>query len=108
MINGVIDIVAAVLFAVVYLSGERNILWLWIAGAYLAIGVGNLLIYAIKNKTKLRAARKQAEKSAKEAQQAVKAAQQAEMVQESAEKQPVPVLQPSVEECTPDSPEAIN
>ncbi|MBQ2926998.1 MAG: hypothetical protein IJD98_00330 [Oscillospiraceae bacterium] len=86
MINGVINIVAAVLFAVVFLASDMGIIWLWIAGIYLVIGIGNLLIYAIKNKTKLRAAQKQAEKSAKEAEQASKAARQMEKVQEPVEK----------------------
>lgn len=85
MINGVVEIVAAVLFAVVFLIQDRGIIWLWIAGVYLVIGIGNLVIYAIKNRSQIRAARKQAaksakeaEKSAKEAVESVKAAQQLE------------------------------
>ena len=70
MINGVILIVAAVLFVVVYLSSDMGIIWLWIAGAYFVFGLANLAIYAIKSKHQLRTARKQAEKTAKEAEKA--------------------------------------
>lgn len=72
MINGVFLIVAAVLFAVVYLFGGLGIMWLWIAAVYLAAGVVNLTAYYIKNKSKLHAANKQAAKTAKEAEDAKK------------------------------------
>ncbi len=70
MINGVLQIVAAVLFVVVYLSTDMGIIWLWVAGVYFAVGLGNLAIYAIKSKHQLRTARKQAEKTAREAEKA--------------------------------------
>ena len=79
MVNGVLEIVAGVLFAFVYLNGNRSVIWLWIGGAYGVIGMANLLIYAIRNKTRLHAAKKQAEKSekvAKEAEERAKSAQQ--------------------------------
>ena len=52
MINGVMQIVAAVLFAVVYLFGDMGIMWLWIAAAYLAMGIINLIAYAARNHKK--------------------------------------------------------
>ena len=84
MINGVVEIVAAVLFAVVFLLQDRSILWLWIAGVYLVFGIGNLVIYAVKNYSKVRSARKQAAKSAKQAEESAKAVQQLEQKKASA------------------------
>ena len=72
MINGVFLIVAAVLFAVVYLFGGLGILWLWVGAVYLAAGVTNLVIYAIKNKSRIHAANKTAQKNAKQAEEAKK------------------------------------
>lgn len=86
MVNGVVQIVAAVLFAVVFLSTDMGMIWLWIAGVYLAIGVGNLVIYVLRSKHQLRAARKQAEKSAKEAEKsAIFAKQVSKLPEQKAE-----------------------
>lgn len=75
MVNGVIQIVAAVLFVVVHLSTDMGIIWLWIAGVYFAVGIGNLAVYAIRSKHQLRTAQKQAEKTAKEAEKTIKEAE---------------------------------
>lgn len=72
MINGILLIVAAILFAVVYIFGQMGILWLWIAAFYLAVGVIDLTVYYLKNKSKLRAANKEAAKTAKQAEEALK------------------------------------
>jgi len=88
MINGVILIVAAVLFVVVYLSSDMGIIWLWIAGAYFVFGLANLAIYAIKSKHQLRTARKQAEKTVKEAEKTVKEAEKSALQAKQAAKLP--------------------
>lgn len=80
MINGVIEIVAAVLFAVVYLSTGMNTVWICVAGIYLVCGAVNLVIHTLKNRQKL----KKAEKTARQAEQAAKV--------------PVKTAQPVVEE----------
>jgi hypothetical protein len=49
MINGVLQIIAAVLFAVVHLSTDMGIIWLCVACVYLVVGIANLIIYVIKN-----------------------------------------------------------
>ena len=49
MINGVLQIVAAVLFAVLYMFEHLNMVWLYVAGAYLLVGIINLIISAIKS-----------------------------------------------------------
>ena len=77
MINGVLLIIAAVLFAVVYFFGNMGVLWLWIAGFYLASGIGNLIIHVIREKARLRTANKEAQKSAKAAEEARKEAESA-------------------------------
>ena len=77
MVNGVLLIIAAVLFAVVYLFGKLGTLWLWIGCFYFAAGVGDLTIHVIKEKAKVRAANKQAQKNAKEAEDARKQAEEA-------------------------------
>lgn len=69
MINGVFLIVAAVLFAVVYLFGGLGMVWLWIGAVYLVAGVVNLTVYYIRNKHELHTANKQAAKTAKEAEE---------------------------------------
>ena len=48
MINGILLIVAAVLFAMVYLFGQMGPVWLWIAGGYLLFGILNLIVYALR------------------------------------------------------------
>ena len=67
MINGVLQIIAAVLFAVVHLSTDMGIIWLCIACVYLVVGIANLIIYVIKNQHQLHMARKQSKKIAEEA-----------------------------------------
>lgn len=72
MINGVLLIVAAVLFAVVHLFGGLGIMWLWIAGVYLAAGALNLVVYYVKNRSRIHAANKQAARNAKQAEEVKK------------------------------------
>ena len=64
MINGVLHIVAAVLFAVVSLNDGLNIVWMAIAGIYLAAGIINLIVHAVKVKKIEKAAKKAEEKKA--------------------------------------------
>ena len=58
MVNGVLMIVAAVLFAVIAIGKELDMLWLCIAGVYLLVGIADLVIYAVKNSRKQKAAEK--------------------------------------------------
>ena len=68
MINGVLEIVAAVLFAVVGLSKDVNMIWISIAAIYLVCGILNLIVYVVKNHRKQKAAEKlAAEKASKKA-----------------------------------------
>jgi len=60
MVNGVLMIVAAVLFAVIAIGRELDMLWLCIAGFYLVAGLVNLIVYAVKNSRKQKAAEKKA------------------------------------------------
>ena len=96
MINGVLEIVAAVLFAVVGLSSELKTIWLGIATVYLICGILNLVIYAVRNYRRRKAAEKAAaEKAGKEA--AEKAGKEAAEKHAAA----VPVVeQPKAEEET--------
>ena len=55
MINGVMHIVAAVLFAVIALGNEVDTIWLGIAAAYLLTGIVNLIVYAVKRGRKHKA-----------------------------------------------------
>ena len=66
MINGVMEIIAAVLFGVVYMFGDMGVIWLWIAAAYLVMGVMNLVVYSVRNIRRQKAAAK-AEAAAKAA-----------------------------------------
>ena len=75
MINGILLIVAAVLFAVVHLFGGLGVMWLWIAAFYLVVGVIDLTVYYLKNRSKIRAANKEAAKTAKQAEEAMKQAE---------------------------------
>ena len=75
MINGVLLIIAAVLFAVVYLFGKMGALWLWIAAFYLVAGIADLVIHTVKERHKLRSANKEAQKNAKQAEEARKQAE---------------------------------
>ena len=72
MINGVLMIVAAVLFAVLYLFEGLGMMWLWIAAFYLVVGIVNLISHVVREKAKVRAANKKAEKTAQEAEAAKK------------------------------------
>ena len=72
MINGILLIIAAILFAVVYVFGGLGIMWLWIAAFYLAVGVIDLTVYYLKNRSRIRAADKKAAKNAKQAEEAMK------------------------------------
>ena len=69
MINGVMSIVAAVLFAVVAISEGMSVIWFAIAGVYMVWGILNLIVYAVKNIRKQKAAqaalKKAEEKAAK-------------------------------------------
>lgn len=65
MINGVMSIVAAVLFAVVAMGDGMNVIWLTIAGIYLVWGILNLIVYSVRNSRKQKAAQ-QALKKAEE------------------------------------------
>jgi len=58
MINGVMHIVAAVLFAVVSVKEGTSMIWMGIAGVYLVTGVINLSVHALKIRKMERAARK--------------------------------------------------
>ena len=77
MINGVLLIIAAVLFAVLYLFEGLGIMWLWIAAFYFVAGVLDLVVHVLKEKGKVRAANKQAAKTAKEAEESRKLAEDA-------------------------------
>ena len=83
MINGVLLIIAAVLFAVVYLFGQMGVMWLWIAAFYLVAGIADLVIHAVKEKRKLHSANKEAQKSAKQAEEARKQAETAAQLPEA-------------------------
>ena len=65
MINGVLHIVAAVLFAVVSVQNGLNIIWMGIAGVYLVTGVINLAIHALKIRKMEKAAKKAEQKNQK-------------------------------------------
>ena len=58
MINGVMHIVAAVLFAVIAVKEGTSVIWMGVAGIYLVTGVINLAIHALKIRKMERAARK--------------------------------------------------
>ncbi len=77
MINGVLLIIAAVLFAVLYLFEGLGMMWLWIAAFYFLAGVLDLVMHVVKEKARVRAANKQAAKTAKEAEESRKLAEEA-------------------------------
>ncbi len=95
MINGVLLIVAAVLFAVLYLFEGLGIMWLWIAGFYFVAGVLDLIFYVVKEKSKVRAANKQAAKTAREAEESRKQAEESRKQADEAKKM---IAQPKQEE----------
>ena len=86
MINGVLLIIAAVLFAVLYLFEGLGIMWLWIAGFYFVAGVLDLIFHVVKEKSKVRAANKQAAKTAREAEESRKQAEESRKQAEEAKK----------------------
>ena len=63
MINGVMHIVAAVLFAVISIKEGTSIIWMGIAGIYLITGIVNLAIHGLKIR-KMEKAAKKAEQNA--------------------------------------------
>jgi hypothetical protein len=77
MINGVLLIMPAVLFAVLYLFEGLGVMWLRIAGFYFVAGVLDLVMHVVKEKAKVRAANKQAARTAKEADESRKLAEEA-------------------------------
>ena len=87
MINGVLLIVAAVLFAVVHVFGGLGIMWLWIAAFYLVAGILDLVFHVVKEKVKVRSANKKAEKTAQEAEASRKQAEVSRKEAEEAKKQ---------------------
>jgi len=58
MVNGVMHIVAAVLFAVISIKEGTNIIWMGIAGVYLITGLANLAAHALKIRKMEKAAKK--------------------------------------------------
>ena len=95
MINGVLLIIAAVLFAVLYLFENLGVMWLWIAAFYFVAGVLDLVMHVLKEKAKVRAANKQAAKTAKEAEESRKLAEVSRMQAEEAKKK---LEEPKLEE----------
>jgi predicted membrane protein len=69
MVNGVMSIVAAVLFAVIGLQNGKNMIWLTIAAVYLVWGILNLIAYVIKNYRKQRSAQQALKKAQEQAAQ---------------------------------------
>ncbi len=87
MVNGVLLIVAAVLFAVLYLLEGLGIMWLWIAAFYLVAGILDLVFHWVKEKAKVRSANKKAEKTAQEAEASRKQAEESRKEAEEVKKQ---------------------
>ena len=58
MINGVMHIVAAVLFGVISIKEGTNVIWMGIAGIYLVTGTINLAIHGLKIRKMEKAAKK--------------------------------------------------
>ena len=78
MINGVLNIVAAVLFAVVSFGSDMRVVWLSIAAVYLLCGIINLIVHTLRVRKMQRAARKaEQEEVRKAAEAAVQAGQAA-------------------------------
>ena len=71
MINGVMHIVAAVLFAVIAVKEGISIIWLSVAAVYLVTGVINLVIHALKIRKIEKAAMKAEQNQQKTASQKV-------------------------------------
>ena len=88
MVNGVLLIVAAVLFAVVGLSEGMNVIWLGIAGLYLLSGILNLGIYWFANNRKQKKTQQALKKAEEKAAQATTEKQLQEAQEKPAEKVP--------------------
>ena len=97
MINGVLLIVAAVLFAVLYLLEGLGIMWLWIAGFYLVAGVLDLITHFVKEKVRIHTANKKAVKAENEKKQAEDAKKQAEDAKKIAEEAKNLIAEPKQE-----------
>ncbi len=76
MINGVMHIVAAVLFAVVSIKEGTSVIWMGIAGVYMATGIVNLSIHALKMR-KIEKAAKKAEQNSQKSEEKIKEADNA-------------------------------
>ena len=70
MINGVLNIVAAVLFAVVSFGSDMRVIWLSIAAVYLVCGILNLIVHTLRVKKMQKAARKAEQEEARKAAEA--------------------------------------
>ena len=97
MINGVLLIVAAVLFAVLYLLEGLGIMWLWVAGFYLVAGILDLITHFVKEKVKIHSANKKAVKAENEKKQAEDAKKQAEDAKRIAEEAKNLIAEPKQE-----------
>ncbi|MBR4289221.1 MAG: hypothetical protein IKT52_01095 [Oscillospiraceae bacterium] len=71
MINGVMHIVAAVLFAVIAIKEGVSIIWLGIAAVYLVTGIINLAVHALKIRKIEKAAKKAEQNNQKTVSQTV-------------------------------------
>ncbi len=73
MVNGVLNIVAAVLFAVVSLKDGFNPVWMAIAGIYLLAGIVDLIVHSVKvnrmKKTAMKAEQEKLQQAAAKAEQ---------------------------------------
>ena len=97
MINGVLLIVAAVLFAVLYLLEGLGIMWLWVAGFYLVAGILDLITHFVKEKVKIHSANKKAVKAENEKKQAQDAKKQIEDAKRIAEEAKNLIAEPKQE-----------
>ena len=70
MINGVMHIVAAVLFAVISVHEGMNLIWIGIAGVYLVTGIINLVAHALRIRKIEKAAKKAEQEKQKAAEKA--------------------------------------
>lgn len=90
MINGVLNIVAAVLFAVVAVKENFSTVWTIIAGVYLFAGVIDLIVHSIKvsrmKKTAMKAEQEKIQQAAAKAEQEkLQKAQQEQQKKENTE-----------------------
>jgi len=89
MINGVLNIVAAVLFAVVAVKDGFSTVWMIIAGVYLFAGLVDLIIHSIKvnrmKKAAMKAEQERLQQAAAKAEQEKLQKAQLEQKKESGE-----------------------